>query len=676
MRFATIKITKETTQSKGIEEIDMQRLSSVVVLVGKNGSGKTRILDLIEANLFDITNISVQGLIDGSVSCLPKSLGTIKSSIPTTLGLDINSIQREIDKLKQQESQTPEIAEKQQVLQRELIRTTRPIQQANNELQQQFPRLQQKYLKRVRINEIQQLQEVLSGSNQPQQNIARQGRPQSSQEITFETLIENISENVNYNELNSLHKSSLGFFIKLPHQLVADKHECLMNGKELEKRTSHKRYRSLQKFVKDLLKKDLTWESEFSQPNTTENGASFTVKGTWKLNNRPFNYAEFSEGERILFTYALLFFLLDQNPNLNIRESIILIDEPELHLHPDSEIDLIDGIRNVIKEKGQLIIATHSINILSMLNYDEIFMVKDGAITPPSQATPGKSLSELMSIEQRVNKLTDFLSSISTWAYVNFITQCFADPEIIATANQNDPQMEAFKKAIKEKSNKSSNMLLDFGAGKGRLYQQFKFDNDFADKINYCALEPNQDYHADLKNLGVSNIYKEYIELPQEKFDFILLCNVLHEIPLEDWEKNLNAIINSLKSNGYLLIIEAKYLTKGEKIGKIGYLLLDKEEIKELFSLSDLPTAITVDGKEDIITCIAINKSILHLVSQASIKNALQTLENNTLEKIEFIRENEYSSSEECRIGRKMAFLSQQHINAKIAQKYLKNKNS
>jgi predicted ATP-binding protein involved in virulence len=48
MKFEKINIPKEQTQETGIEKIDIQQLPRVVAFVGKNGSGKTRILDLIE----------------------------------------------------------------------------------------------------------------------------------------------------------------------------------------------------------------------------------------------------------------------------------------------------------------------------------------------------------------------------------------------------------------------------------------------------------------------------------------------------------------------------------------------------------------------------------------------------------------------------------------------------
>ncbi|MCL2040933.1 MAG: AAA family ATPase [Bacteroidales bacterium] len=637
MKFTRIRIQKEITQAKGIEEIDIQRLSDVVAFVGKNGSGKTRILDLIEDNLF--YDVTAQDIINGTISCA-QNLSTLIQNP------GVEFLQARIKQLEGPEHK----------YERRIVKNT--LSQVESANSKELPAeniltLRSKYLKRIKDSDIRQLQAEAS----------------KEQKITFETLMEKTAENFDYDELGLIRENALKYLKDLTYQLAFDEDECNKNEKKLEKRKSYRRYKSLKKFVFDLLKKDLTWARKTIKYTTTSEGYYAPVYSTqWTLDGRDFNYVEFSEGEKMLFSYALLFFLLDQNPNLNIRESIILIDEPELHLHPDSEIDLIEGLRNVIKDKGQLIIATHSINILSMLNYDEIFMVQNGVITHPSQETPGKSLSELMGIEQRVNKLTDFLSSISTWSFVNFITQCFSDPDIMADSKQNDPQIESFKKAVKEKANKNSNILLDFGAGKGRVYKQLKSDSKFINSINYCALEPDGNCQATLKELGVTNIYSTYTELPQNSFDFILLCNVLHEISVIDWEKNLNTVMRSLKSDGYLIIIEPKMLTKGEKIGKIGYLLLDLEEIKELFNLTSLPI---YDDREDIICAVIDKKTKLYPISDNNIKEALKKLEERTFEEIIKIREKEWSKDQLYAIGRKMAFLSQQYINTKIAQYHL-----
>ena len=656
MRFEKINISDALTKTKGIEEINMQRLSNVVALVGKNGSGKSRILELIEDHVFNTVNIN--RLIDNSILNLPKSLENILAQLQPFKDFFILQEKVQLGNAKMKNDPNNQFLERdvtnlrRQFQSYQLHYANQPqVNAYSQEVAKIIQTLKPNYLRRIRHNEIQELQQAI-GENKESL-------------LPFETLIENVAENANYDEFKSIHKSALGFLSKLPHQLAYDKYDCVANSKVFEDRKSYKRFQSLKKYIKDFLGKDLSWEQKTSNGNLTETGNNVTFKGLWKVNDRLFNYKEFSDGEKTLFAYALLFFLLDQNPNLNIKESVIIIDEPELHLHPDSEIDLIEGIRNVIGEKGQLVIATHSINILSMLNYEEIFMVKNGLISHPSQVTIGKSLSELMSIEERVHKLSDFLSSISTWTFVNFMAQCFSNPEVIESSKAEDPQIGVFKKAVLEKSTKNTNMLLDFGAGKGRLFEQIKSDYNFIDKINYSALEPEPEFHEKLKELGATNIFNTYEELPPNSFDFILLCNVLHEIPLDEWETNLNKIINSLKADGHLIIIEAKVLSKGEKIGQIGYLLLDIEELQKLFNLSSLPSSIKIEGGKDSVTCVVINKSELSQISRTNIVNTLIALETNTLKKIEAMRNKNYASKELYLVGRRSAFLSQQHINAK-----------
>jgi len=623
MRFKNIHIDKNISKAKGISEINLNRLGNVVALVGKNGSGKTRILDLLEENLF--SHVKNQPFWYESIEHFPKSFNS-----------QLKDLQRQSNRLSQNQ-----------------------IKQSGNKVPDAllvFSELKPNFLRRIRYGEIQELQEKITDQNQERTK-------------SFESLIDKLLENSDYDEFKSIRNSSLSYLSKLPHDLSFDLAESFENKSSYEDKLSYKRFQSLKTFIKNFLNKDLEWERRNTENIRSEDGVRSHFKGIWKLDNREFNYMEFSEGEKTLFSYALLFFLLEQNPDLNIKESIILVDEPELHLHPDSEIDLINGLRKVVEKKGQLIFATHSINILSTLNYEEIFMVKNGEIKHPSNSTIGESLSELMSIENRINKLSDFLSSVSTWTFVNFMAECFDHPGVIKTAKQNDPQIDAFKKAIRQNMNKESNILLDFGAGKGRLYEQIKSEFEFMKKISYSALEPNIEYHEQLINLGVQDIYENYTKIVPDSFDFILLCNVLHEIPIAEWRETLNSIIGALKKEGFLIIIEAKILTKGEKIGSEGYIVLDLEELKELFSLDVLPSSIEILGKEDVITCAVISKEQIHSVSEEEIKKALKKLEENTLNKIIDLRKS-YGESEKDSVnfGRQNAFLTQLHINSKIAQ--------
>ncbi len=672
MKLNKLNIPNNITQQSGIEEINIKRLNSVVALIGRNGSGKTRILNLFEQNLQTI--FSINRFLDNSISNPPKNIEkVIKDLLPFK---DYLLVQEKLQLLTERQKAKPndtEIKEEINVIQKQVKRfriklnqKIRPnprtkLQELSKLLQSVEPIIQtlrENYFRRINNEEIRQLQEVISETK-------------NDKSVNFEDLIETVAENINYNEINSIYKSGLKFLIKLPHQLTYDYMDCMGEASKYEKRVSHKRFILLNKLFKDFLNKDLKWERKSMSKKITDQGVQSLQTGTWKLDGRVFNYHELSDGEKTLFTYLLLFFLLEQNPNLRLKESIIVIDEPELHLHPDSEIDLIKGIRSALTDKGQLWIATHSINILSDLNFDEIFMVRKGNIKHPSRTTPGESLLELMSIEDRISKLSNFLSISSEWAYVNFMAQCFTDPEVIQSSKQNDPQVISFKEAINKKLTGGNNMLLDFGAGKGRLFEHIISDNELLSKLNYSALEPEKELHKDLKVIGVKIIYQTYKELPENTFNFVVLCNVLHEIPIMNWVSIFNKIIKSINETGFLMIIEDKLLPKGERIGEVGYLVLDIEEIQTLFNLKETPISFVQKDNADRILGVAIPKKVLTPLKKNNLIKCMEHLENSTLKKIEELRKIEKDNINNTRYGRISGFYSQLHINSKLAQKIL-----
>lgn len=73
--------------------------------------------------------------------------------------------------------------------------------------------------------------------------------------------------------------------------------------------------------------------------------------------------------------------LLDKTKGIQTEvaheEVCILMDEPELHLHPVLQSKVLDYIRTVaIKEKVQFILATHSPTIVEQANSDELYLLR------------------------------------------------------------------------------------------------------------------------------------------------------------------------------------------------------------------------------------------------------------------------------------------------------------
>ena len=85
-----------------------------------------------------------------------------------------------------------------------------------------------------------------------------------------------------------------------------------------------------------------------------------------------FDINELSSGEKQLFLRTLAIRML------NPENSIILIDEPELSLHPKWQQRIVDVYRK-IGENNQIIIATHSPHILGSVKKENIMLLdKDG----------------------------------------------------------------------------------------------------------------------------------------------------------------------------------------------------------------------------------------------------------------------------------------------------------
>jgi len=547
MKIEKLKISKSVSQTLGIKEINLERLGSVVALIGRNGSGKSRILKLIEGKF--IAYVNINNILNDSITGLPKAIfDRVQNYLSHSIYKEISTsylkkIEAERDFQHDSTNQTlrdlvsktnSEYAQHQNnspQYRQEFQNTTQIVDNLNLSIQQ----IARKYFRKINYSEIHQLQAAIETG----------ARVQGDNSVTFETLIESVTEQNNYNELQTIYGSALTYLSKLPHQLVYDYNEARDNeNQNFEDSVSFKRFQSLKKFVQDFLNKDLKWEREKVSQDLSINGLTATIRGIWKLDNRLFNYNDLSDGEKTLFAYSLLFFLLDQNPKIHIKESIIIIDEPELHLHPESQILLIRGIRRVIEEKGQLWIATHSINILSDLIPEEIFMVKDSEIISPGRMTPIKSFNELMGIDNHIERLHNFIGDISIWEYVNFMTQCSNNPDTISDASPKDPEIEVLKKSLKD--HKSGSILLDFGAGRGRVYKGLVGDKLLGSNILYSALEPNPDNIEELKKLSLNGIYQTYESLPDSTFDYILLCNVLHEIPIKEWALTLNKLKSHL----------------------------------------------------------------------------------------------------------------------------------
>ena len=348
----------------------------------------------------------------------------------------------------------------------------------------------------------------------------------NSNKATFQKIIDSTTEDldVDVDEFSMISDSALTYLKRLPHKLAYDDIDTKGDEKKFKNRVSYKRFNLLRRLVNEFLGKTLEWEAKTSNVDEHDDHIAIKSTGYWKIDGREFNYNQFSEGEKVLFTYALLLFLLNTNPRIRFKESIIIIDEPELNLHPKAQIKLIESLQELIKDEGQLIIATHSLSIVANLQYGSIHLVRDSKLFSPSSTIPFESVDDLMGFDEHYNKIVEFLVSTPSWAMVNFMGECFEDPEVFEEANNNDPQLEIFKNILLK--NTSIN-LLDFGSGKGRLIEKIRESEQTWKRINsYECFDIEPEYNEIVENLGAKKVYNDLDEIPENHYDLVILVNV------------------------------------------------------------------------------------------------------------------------------------------------------
>lgn len=86
--------------------------------------------------------------------------------------------------------------------------------------------------------------------------------------------------------------------------------------------------------------------------------------------NRPYELGEMSGGERAIFPILLDF------ANWNIHNSVILIDELELHLHTPLQHGLLRALRG-LGENNQFIVTTHSNAIAAVTPKDSLYRLEE-----------------------------------------------------------------------------------------------------------------------------------------------------------------------------------------------------------------------------------------------------------------------------------------------------------
>lgn len=637
MRITSVSIPPFLLNN-GLEEIRMNKLGNIVILAGKNGSGKSRILNTLMKIFKEKPTVEKIHEVELKIEDSKKRLEDIEfrlQELDIELEKKSNSDPTILKRIKEIDERTREqlIANKDN--------HTRIIQESSRVLNWNFIETSD-HSKYYNIIPFVPKKLILADSN----NFTKSGLQRAAKET----------------EQGGIDKLPDGALAKI--QLVqniwfnATHQSSTLPEKDKEKAV--KEYKKLKELIRLFLNTELDRDSNDDA----------TLFGF------PLGEAKLSDGQIIIIQFCLAIY----SQEASLRDLILIMDEPENHLHPSIVIETIDAILKFLTN-GQLWIATHSVPILAHFDPNLIWYVEKNKVSYGGNI-PEKVLTSLLGNEDEIGRLQDFISLPSLFALNRHAFECLFEPTAVMT-NSNDPQTLQIRKDLLKLCRNNKLNVLDYGAGKGRLlaniYDGIRESEKFIEEFNYIAFDRFEDdkgvcitqierVYGENRNRYFNEFDKLFSYYDEGSFDVVILCNVFHEIDPKEWLilfGNNGWITKALNNNGVLIIVEDMHMPIGEKAYPKGFIVFDTPQIKELFKIKSIDKSfvmndIKYDGR---LKSHIIPKKYLEQISAESRISALRSLNKVAQEHVLSIRTKEKTYKN----GKLHGFWLQQFANSSLA---------
>lgn len=401
------------------------------------------------------------------------------------------------------------------------------------------------------------------------------------------------------------------------------------------------------------------------------------------LFGRGIDDARLSEGQtRLLGLCAALF-----DPGELDDPTVVFMDEPENHIHPAAIINLIDVLERFLPN-GQIWIATHCVPLLAHLDPTSIWCMKDGEVFYAGNRSE-EVLTSLLGGDDNVHRLSRFLARPAELAATVFTQECLLSPATVPHV-EGDPQTSQVLRLIESKKNDNAPVrVLDWGAGRGRLAvalaEELHRDGTTAEsRIEYFAFDISED-DADVCLESILHLHQDeterhFFRYPHlfevlEPVDVVVLCNVLHEVPPEEWVRLLGkeGIAGLLEENGVLLLVEDMEIPHGELAHPGGFLLLERPALARLLGNSScfgFQTFRHSNAKyANRLMAHEIPQPMLKSITAETVVDSVNWCSDQACRKIRELRDHPDASYQH---GRTLALQLQQFANAEL---YLKSQN-
>ncbi|WP_250534262.1 AAA family ATPase [Caballeronia sp. AZ10_KS36] len=176
----------------------------------------------------------------------------------------------------------------------------------------------------------------------------------SNSGFTPDISLMNFSEAEIKKQVDATHSGSAGAYTHLALGRIAQRYRALLETVGADAMQAILQTPELRMLDSMLTRIGYTWRLQCTNPN--QNQYSIVLK----KESREFLVNNASSGEKALLTYLFAIY------GLNVRDAVVFIDEPELHLHPRWQKILMELFELLSKETGnKFLLATHSPTFVS-----------------------------------------------------------------------------------------------------------------------------------------------------------------------------------------------------------------------------------------------------------------------------------------------------------------------
>lgn len=396
---------------------------------------------------------------------------------------------------------------------------------------------------------------------------------------------------------------------------------------------------------------------------------------------RPFRSSELSKGERVLASWAITIHMQQSS----LTDTVLLIDEPENHLHPAACIQALNKLRGLLGAHGQIWLATHSVPLLAYGGTESLFLVRNNSAEQAAKTTDAVVESLLGGANGRL-QLQQFLSDADQMSASQYFAECLFERPAIDTS-QSDPQKSMFLSTLaRARATSRALKVLDFGAGRGRLAASLADLGSTEALVSYYAYVPAQHSDHDEREscrIKIAALQQEHsidhyfwdnaddlaATMPST-FDMVVMSNVLHEISPLKWLETITTVDQLLAPDGLLIVMEDLVPRFGELPHLGGHIVLNKFALRRLFSADQRVGDAVAPLRDGRLVAIEVPKLFLKNANPATRIAALEYVVDRAKSEIERLRQLPVSSRT-ADTGREHAHYVVQFANASLALREL-----